>query len=188
MLVHKELEPGLFVYECPISGGAWIPLESFLNWREQRDERLFSPAEREVPVLIDDARNPALICPESGRLLIRYRVGQGLGLHVDRSPATGGVWLDRGEWYALKSRGLHRELHLIFTASYQRRIRSAAYHEALEQTFAAQIGGEDFKELLRFKDWLIAHPRRRNIWCYLTLFVDEIVGEEEERQTRGKSE
>ena len=187
-LMHKELEPGLSVYECPSSGGVWIPLQSFLDWRERRGEQAVSLPKGYAPVFADDSGNPALICPESGRLLIRYRVGHGLGFHVDRSPATGGVWLDRGEWDALKSHGLHRELHLVFTASYQRRIRSASYNDRLEQTFAARIGAPDLERVLQFKDWLLAHPRRRDIWCYLTLFVEDISDERDSPQPRQKSE
>ena len=86
-----------------------------------------APREGGAPVLQDDSSQRALICPESGRLLLRYRVGHGLRFHIDRSPATGGVWLDKGEWEALKSKGLHVSLHLIFTAAYQRQIRSAEY-------------------------------------------------------------
>ena len=186
--MHKELEPGLSVYECPASGGVWIPLQSFLDWRERRGEQAVSLPKGYAPVFADDSGNPALICPESGRLLIRYRVGHGLGFHVDRSPATGGVWLDRGEWDALKSHGLHRELHLVFTASYQRRIRSASYNDRLEQTFAARIGAPDLERVLQFKDWLLAHPRRRDIWCYLTLFVEDISDERDSPQPRQKSE
>jgi len=184
-LLYKELDSGLSAYECPVSGGVWIPLQSFLNWRDRQGEAEFSMPEGYAPVIADDSNNPALICPESGRLLIRYRVGQGLRFHLDRSPATGGVWLDRGEWEALRSRGLHRELHLIFTASYQRRIRSAAYDERLEETFAARIGPHNLEKVVQFKDWLLAHPRRRDIWCYLSLFVEEI-SEKEDEPTAGQ--
>src|SRR5262249_27471107 len=94
----KEIEPGLSAYECPISGGLWIPLQSYLRWREQGPGVPDLPTGGTIPVVQDDSNRPALICPESGRLLLRYRVGHGLNFHIDRSPATGGVWLDKGEW------------------------------------------------------------------------------------------
>src|SRR5262249_48684419 len=119
------------------------------------------------PMLADDSKQRALICPESGRLLIRYRVGHGLSFHVDLSPVTGGVWLDKGEWEALKSQGLHRELNHIFTASYQREIRSAEYEEALQQKFAERIGFDDFRKVAAFKSWLATHPKQKDICCYL---------------------
>jgi len=131
-MLLREIEPGLSVYECPKSGGFWIPLQSYTAWQEKHP----SPQTEASPnanaaVAADDSARRALICPESGRLLLRYRVGHGLPFHVDRSPATGGVWLDKGEWEALKNKGLHISLHLIFTAAYQRQVRSTEYDQSL---------------------------------------------------------
>src|SRR5271157_1471890 len=120
----REIEPGLTVYECPKSGGLWIALQAYLAWKEQHPQAPCAPPAGPLPVLADDSRQRALVCPESGCLLLRYRVGHGLPFHIDRSPATGGVWLDKGEWEALKSKGLHASLHLIFTSAYQRQIRT----------------------------------------------------------------
>jgi Zn-finger nucleic acid-binding protein len=120
-----------------------------------------------MPELVDDSKRRALVCPESGRLLIRYKVGHGLKFHLDLSPVTGGVWLDKGEWEALKSKGLHGELNLIFTSSYQRQIRTAEYEQTLEATFRDRIGDEDFKKVTAFKNWLAQHPKRRDIGSYL---------------------
>lgn len=119
------------------------------------------------PELVDDSEQHALICPESGRLLLRYRVGHGLRFHLDRSPATGGVWLGRGEWEALKAKGLHTEMHLIFTAAYQRSIRSEQYGQTMEQTFLNRIGETDFPKVVEIKSWIEKHPRRREICAYL---------------------
>jgi len=91
----SELEPGLFAYLCPKSGGVWIPFQSYLDWKEHhRHDTAALPAPC-VPVPTDDSTHRALLCPESGRVLIRYRVGHGLKLHVDVSPDTGGIWLHR---------------------------------------------------------------------------------------------
>ncbi len=163
----REIEPGLEVYECPKSGGLWIPLQSYLAWKDRHPEPTPAPVEAEALLLQDDSRQRALICPESGRLLLRYRVGHGLPFHLDRSPSTGGVWLDKGEWEALKSRGLHVALHLIFTASYQRQVRSSEYREKLTQTFRDRIGAADFAKVTEFGAWLAQHPKRREICCYL---------------------
>lgn len=163
----REIEPGLVVYECPQSGGLWIPLQAYLAWKEQQPQTSDAPPDAPPPAVHDDSRQRALICPESGRLLLRYRVGHGLQFHIDRSPATGGVWLDQGEWEALKSKGLHVALNLIFTASYQRHIRSAEYVQTLTGTFQERIGAADFSKVVEFGAWLARHPKRRDICCYL---------------------
>jgi Zn-finger nucleic acid-binding protein len=163
----REIEPGLSAYACPKSGGVWIPLERYHAWKELHQHRQQSLPEGYTPLIDDDSRQRALLCPESGRLLIRYRVGHGLNFHVDLSPVSGGVWLDKGEWDALKSQGLHSELHYIFTASYQRQIRSAEYEEALLQKFVERIGLADFQKVAAFKSWLATHPKQRDICCFL---------------------
>jgi len=162
-----EIEPGLSAYTCPKSGGVWIPLQSYLAWKERYKNEESPLPSGYVPVLADDSKRRALICPESGRLLIRYRVGHGLNFHVDLSPVTGGIWLDKGEWEALKSKGIHVELNLIFTASYQRQIRTAEYEEALDEAFRHRIGEEDFRKVAALRSWLADHPKRRDICCYL---------------------
>jgi Zn-finger nucleic acid-binding protein len=167
MMHLSEIEPGLCAYTCPESGGVWIPLQSFLDWKEQHGHDVFKMPVGYVPELSDDTKRRALICPESGYLLIRYRVGHGLPFYVDVSPKTGGIWLDRGEWDALKSKELHIELNHIFTAPYQERVRSEEREEVLEGVFRERIGEEDFDKVVELKEWLRNHPKRREIRCYL---------------------
>ncbi len=163
----RELEPGLEVFECPESGGLWIPLKAYLAWKERQPPGAPTPAADVPPMVADDSAQRTLVCPESGRLLLRYRVGHGLPFHLDRSPVTGGVWLDQGEWEALKSRGLHVSLHLIFTAAYQRQIRTSEYARTLTDTFRDRIGTADFAKVAEFGAWLASHPKRRDICCFL---------------------
>jgi Zn-finger nucleic acid-binding protein len=167
-MLLREIEPGLAAYECPKSGGFWIPLQSYTAWQEKNPSPRADPsANTNAPVALDDSARRALVCPESGRLLLRYRVGHGLPFHIERSPATGGVWLDKGEWEALKSKGFHTSLHLIFTAAYQRQVRSAEYDQSLKETFRDRIGAADFARVTEFGTWLANHPKRRDICCYL---------------------
>ena len=166
--MHRgEIEPGLFAYACPQSGGVWIPLQAYLGWKEHHGNDQDESPNGYVPVLTDDSRQRALICPESGRVLIRFRVGHGLKFHVDHSPETGGIWLDRGEWEALKSVGIHAELNLVFSASYQRQIRTEDHEEALDRRFRDRIGHGDFEKVALFKRWLADHPKRAHIRSYL---------------------
>jgi len=169
----RQIEPGLEVYECPKSGGLWLPLQSYLTWKDQHPAGPVESAEVAALPVQGDSTQRALICPESGRLLLRYRVGHGLQFHIDRSPATGGVWLDKGEWEALKSKGLHVSLHLIFTAAYQRQVRTSEYAQNLTETFRDRIGEADFTRVTEFGAWLAQHPRRRDICCYLINSIEE---------------
>jgi len=162
-----EIEPGLNALQCPVSKGFWIPLQSYLAWRERHRDRAIPLPSEATPVGEDDSARAALFCPESGCLLQRFKVGQGLPFRIDRSPVTGGIWLDQGEWEALKSRDLHAELHQVFTAGYQKKVRSAQLQQTVLQTFQGKIGDEDFVKVSEFKSWLTQHPRSRDIICYL---------------------
>lgn len=166
-LTRTELEPGLDVCQCPKSGGVWISLQSYFVWREGNAGKARPLPPDYKPQLAADSGQRALICPESGCLLVRYRVGDGLSFQLDRSPKTGGVWLDAGEWDALKSKGLHEQLHLIFSAPYQKRVRSELFNAQLQDQFRQRIGATDFERVSEFKSWLKAHPKRRDILACL---------------------
>ena len=163
----KAIEPGLSAYTCPQSGGIWLPLQNYLDWKQHLPQPPVPSPVAHAPTPADDSKRRALVCPESGRLLIRYKVGHGFNFHLDVSPVTGGIWLDRGEWEALKGSGRHAELNLIFTASYQREVRNAEYEEKLTQAFADRIGPADFQKVDAFKTWLTTHPKARDICLYL---------------------
>lgn len=166
-LERIELEPGLEAYRCPKSGGVWIPLDGYENWRNGYRSGTHPLPPDYAPVYADDAKRTALLCPESGCVLVRSRVGQGLGFFVDRSPRTGGVWLDAGEWDALKWKGLHEDLHLIFSGPYQSKVVAETKDEQLRVRFENRIGNEDFQRVREFAQWMMGHPKRRDITAYL---------------------
>lgn len=166
-LARIELEPGLEAFRCPVSGGTWIPLQSYENWKQGYRSGSHPLPPGYVPDTADDSQQPALLCPESGCLLVRFRVGRGLNFHIERSPRTGGVWLGAGEWDALKSKGLDRELHLIFSHPYQQQIVRELRDEQLRKQFAHRIGEPDFQRVADFVDWLSQHPKQRDIVAYL---------------------
>jgi Zn-finger nucleic acid-binding protein len=166
-LITLEVEPGLEAFGCPVTRGIWIPLQSYLNWKQSYAGEIRPLPPGYKPEALEDTDRSALLCPESGCLLIRYRVGHGLKFHIEHSPQTGGVWLDAGEWEALKSKGLHDELHLIFSASYQHKIQTEAFDEQLHDRFKARIGEKDFRRAVDFSQWLRQHPRKRDIMAFL---------------------
>ncbi|CAN5712352.1 hypothetical protein BH11VER1_BH11VER1_26330 [soil metagenome] len=166
-LVAKEIEPHLNAYECPESQGVWIPLQSYFNWLQKHAATIKPLPADYVPDVIEDDTQEVLFCPESGCILARYKVGRGFDFHVDRSPLTGGVWLNQGEWDALKSMELHDDLHLIFTAHYQQRVRSESFEYNLLKSFQDRIGEEDFPKVAEFRNWLLDHPKKRDIQAFL---------------------
>jgi len=160
-----ELQDGLMVKKCPKSGGCWISSEAYWRWQDRGEIGEGGPP-LEVE-LSDDCNRRAMICPESGTVMLRYRVAADLSFFVERSSATGGVWLDRGEWEALRRAGIHRYLHLIFTAAYQKYRRRQSAQQAVVANMSRTLAA-DFDKVNEFRSWIDSHPARSQILAWLS--------------------
>ncbi len=161
------IEPGFGAMRCAGSGGLWIRPAQYWTWREGAEAYLTE----HLPSLGADEpgcdSGAGKRCPEDGYFLIRHRVGHGLDFHVDRCGHCGGIWLDRGEWDALKRESLHNDLHLIFTSAWQAQVRWQLLREAQEQRLTARLGPADHEELNRITKWVMNHPQRHMILAHL---------------------
>jgi len=178
-LVEAELDIGLTSWRCPSSGGHWVPAPSYWQWHSQLPPQLKERQERRIekitaPDMDSLLERHALICPESHCLLVRYKVG-GLGIFIDRSPISGGIWLEAGEWSLLKENSIHASLHEIFTSSYQKRVLKEEAREALMHKFYTDLGEDIAEDLVNLAEWLKLHPKRRRIiaWLHEQLALDE---------------
>lgn len=160
------LECGLEAFRCAESGGHYIPSQAYLQWLQQQPARLpHLPEPAEPAELAVDSSN-ALFCPESGTLMSRFKVGHGFVFSIDRS-ITGGVWLDGGEWEALRQRKFHDEIHLVFTAPWQKHVRTAQTQAAYEETLRSSLGPELLERLTKLRSELMDHPHKNLALAYL---------------------
>ena len=172
-LEAKQLEPGLGGFVCPTSGGCWIDGEAYWAWLRSQPGRLpekQAPAGSEVRA-VDDA-DEALISPRSGRLLRKFEVGRGLRFRIDFDAASGGFWLDAGEYEALRERNLHDELNLIASDEWQRTLRAERSREAALTRLRTQLGQADYDRFVETADWLAQHPKRDLIMAGLLERLD----------------
>ncbi|WP_009957904.1 hypothetical protein [Verrucomicrobium spinosum] len=190
-----DLEPGLVAYRCPVSGGHWLPYQNYWRWLSQQPARLphLPPGEDRGYQLESEDSHKVKICPETGTLMTRYKVGHGFEFSVDRSAA--GIWFDVNEWEALRSRNFHDEVHLIMTAPWQAKVRREALEQVIHEKQAAQqvsekdsgpvqnepcgleaafrarfavlLGPEVMERAEEIKSWLDQQPARREILTYL---------------------
>lgn len=166
LLEQVTLEEGLLAYRCPETGGHWIPLENYWKWQHRSSSIESSEAAISTTPPAGEFDTCVKLCPESGTIMTRYRVGHGLDFRIDRS-ITGGVWLDGGEWEALQAGNLHHELHLVFTAPWQKSVRSEE-HAAQYDTMLREHLGEDFyTRLSALRVELKDHPARAEALAYL---------------------
>lgn len=154
----KELEPGLECHVCPSTGGHWIDGNTYWAWLRAQPTRLpEKPAEGAEVRAVDDTED-ALISPRSGRLMRKFEVGRGLRFRIDFDAASGGFWLDSGEYEALKARNLHDELNLIASDEWQRALRAERSREAARARLRDLLGEAGFERLEGTIAWIDSHP------------------------------
>lgn len=96
----------------------------------------------------------------------RYKIGHGFTFSIDRS-ITGGVWLDGGEWEALRQRNFHEEIHLIFTAPWQKQIRQTHAQTTYKATLECAFGSDFLNRLSLLRADLLDHPHHNLAIAYL---------------------
>jgi Zn-finger nucleic acid-binding protein len=167
-LNFSTLESNLSSRHCNKCGGNWIPSFEYWKWREDhKDGMPETPMKQAIPPNPVTSALIAKLCPECNRILIKFRVGHGASFSIDRCGHCGGVWLDTDEWEALKARGLHDDVYLILTTSWQEQVRSQESRRAQEEIYRRKFGDEAFNALQRMKAWIDAHPRKQEILAYL---------------------
>lgn len=158
--------PGLLVYKCPRSGGYWIPENRYWRWIAKQPERLEKLPATAGEDVVEEPTQAARMCLETGQLMTRYRVGEGFGFRIDRSP-NGGIWLDKGEWEALESRNFHDKLLLVFTNVWQKEVVRAELLESFRRQFRQRVGEDGFNRVVEFKKWLKAQNDPASILAFL---------------------
>lgn len=166
-LDFAPLEGELTARHCGQCGGNWIPSFEYWRWREAHKEVLpEKPADPAAPNPLTGALI-AKLCPECHRILVKYKVGHGANFSLDQCGHCGGVWFDKDEWEALKSRNLHDEVYTIFTAPWQNRVRSEEVQRRQEALYRQKFGEEGFEHIQRMKEWIAEHPQKQEILAYL---------------------
>lgn len=160
------IEEGLVVYSCPETSGLYITLQDYWSWLQSQPQRLEHLPSSELGSNVIEADAKAKICPETGTIMMRCKVGNGFDFYIDRSK-TGGIWLDADEWEALKSRQFHDELHLIFTKPWQRQIRDWEETQLTQKLLQEKLGTELLAELDQLKAVLASHPQKAFAVAYL---------------------
>ena len=164
-LRSRKLVDELIGHRCDRCGGTFLRSTDYHEWLRRRaanePER---PATAGFPVPADTAQ--VKVCPSCGHLMGRHRVGHDVTFALDHCGACQGTWLDRSEWEILVERGLHDDLNLMFSPTWEREVRSRAKREHAQAALRKQFG-DDLGELLRIREWIEHHPKRSAILAFL---------------------
>lgn len=160
------MEEHLSSHRCPGCDGQWIRGERYYLWLDSHEDEPETAGEEEARVTVHDSAG-AKLCPECGRLLTRFQVGHGVEFAIDRCGGCGGIWLDAREWEVLRGKGLHDDVHFVFSAAWQSEIQRQRRRQNAERLLAEKLGEPDFDELKRIREWIDSHPRRNEIYAFL---------------------
>jgi Zn-finger nucleic acid-binding protein len=165
-LTPNVLESNIVSQKCGTCSGQWVNSFEFWKWLDVHRTNP-KPDAPEAPALTSAETDAVKICPECGHFLARYKVGHSLGFSLDRCGNCGGTWFDGNEWELLQGSNLRDQIHLIFSAAWQHRVRNEEHTRHLIELFEEKVGQKDFAEIKRIKEWLAQHPYRRELWSYL---------------------
>ncbi len=77
----------------------------------------------------------ANLCPDCGRILIKYKVQPQIAFFVDHCGTCNGVWLDKCEWEELARANLHNNLNEFFTKTWQEKLKREMSKQRLEENY-----------------------------------------------------
>ena len=163
VLVPLDLAGGLPVRGCEACGGSALAMADYRHWRDQAGAEAHAPVD--VPVVED--RPAARPCPSCTRLMQRVRVGATPDFRLDRCAACALLWLDRGEWDALRSAGLAASLEEILSERWQRDLQAQEVRARRDAQLRDKHGAACMDELARVRDWLDTQPHRDELLALL---------------------
>lgn len=156
-----QLAGGLPAQACDACGGAVIELDDYRRWLSQE------PAADEATTAEVHDHAAARPCPHCSRLMQRLRVGADPDFRVDRCAACGLLWLDRGEWDALRAAGLARGLTQLLADAGQREIQEREHRRRREAALRDKHGDACIDELARIRQWLTLQAGREELLVLL---------------------
>ena len=151
-------------HTCSNCGGNLILLNDYLRWMEKNTNLEFVSA-TDVAVEAEETQS-AMICPKTSTLMLKYRISKDSDHRLDLSPSINAIWLDKGEWGLLKSKGLAGKLNEIFTDTWQRKIREARAADTMSALYEREFG-EYYEQIKEFRSLLETMSNKSNVIAFL---------------------
>lgn len=162
------LETDLPAYSCQHCSGMWMSANEYLAWLNTQPAASAADVavDESLPLLSDTKK--AILCPDCGYILRRYRISPDLDFHLNRCGHCNGIWFDQNEWDVLKTHHLHQQVNLFFTEPWQQQLRAEEMRRRFEQMYADKFGTEEYTKIKEIRTWLIEHPQGPALLAYLT--------------------
>ncbi|HHV29131.1 zf-TFIIB domain-containing protein [Acetivibrio mesophilus] len=156
----------LYAYSCKSCGGNWMRYEDYWRWHINNSSQIRKPFNIKSHLPVEDTTQ-AKICPDCGRILIKYRVDNRLDFYVEHCGNCNGMWFDKNEWENIKLNNLHGQIHNFFTKPWQKRIREEAARENLQDKYIKKFGRWDYERLKEMREWIYKKEKKNEMLSYL---------------------
>ena len=163
LLMPVQLAQGPAASACQACGGAALAMADYRRWRDQAKH----DASADPGILVVEDHPAARPCPSCARLMQRVRVGGTPDFRLDRCAACALLWLDRGEWEALRANGLAPIVEEILSERWQRDLQANETRARREVQLREKHGADCMDELARVRDWLQTQPHRDELLALL---------------------
>ncbi len=165
-LSRIALIEGLPAMQCSNCGGVWVDSNAYLAWRKGSGE---AESPKSAEIKIDPAWDvdELKLCPNSGRIMGRYKILADTDFHLDRCGHCNGIWFDKNEWDALIELGLRDKINEFFTRPWQDEIRTSEARNHMDNLYLEKFGADDYEYIQKVREWMKDHPKRGMLLAYL---------------------
>ncbi len=152
-LKYAEEDLGLRCYSCNSCEGDWIRFEDYINWKNkiQLEESSLDTANDYLPEYDSKIVN---LCPDCGKILIKYTVLPEFSFKVDHCSSCNGVWLDKNEWETLIKNDSHHDMNSFFTGPWQQKLKREMTRQRFEEHYIKKFGKDNYDKLKDMRDWI----------------------------------
>ena len=170
-LNQTVLVPDLPAYKCSNCEGIWISANEYFAWQQNETRSAWQSVDFtmsfEIPFPVSD-NDRAILCPDCGRLLRRYRIWPNIQFNLDRCSHCNGIWFDRNEWQTLQAQNLHTTINMFFTETWQKQLRGEEIYSRFDKMYLALFGQDDYQKIKEVRLWLNHHPNGSRLLAFLT--------------------
>lgn len=156
-------------YECSSCFGIWISSSDYSDWIEKNkidsEASTISESEGLLPAIPE---RKALLCADCGTILKRYKIWPNIEFFLDRCGNCNGIWLDKGEWEVIASKGdLIKNLNFFFTDEWQKKLKKEELKIRREKMYQERFGTDDYKKAKEIHQWIHSNPNKNQLLAYL---------------------
>lgn len=159
----EELLPSMGCEQCK---GSLVALLYYRHWAEHHKPTSDASGPATVSELPADTTN-ALRCPKCERIMTKYRLSGTVANRLDVCSLCDEAWLDGGEWQLLEQLQLSDQLPVVFTDTWQRKIRNESSERTRQEILRRDLGAEVAGQVETIRAWLKDHPAKSTILTYL---------------------